>query len=104
MKSPNLSEIVTTTQRNRSMGKEGSAQDKREDKKLAKQHGMTMEQWEKSPQDKAHDAPEAPVPSANHSFPQARAGAHGYGHGVERRQGHLRVSGHSGAHQIGKKR
>lgn len=30
--------------------------------------------------------------------------AHGYGHGVSRRDGALRLSGHSGAHQIGKKR
>jgi len=34
---------------------EGSAKDKREDKMLAKKHGMSMKEWEKSPQDKAHD-------------------------------------------------
>jgi len=34
---------------------EGSAKDIREDKMLAKKHGMTMKEWEKSPQDKAHD-------------------------------------------------
>ena len=34
---------------------EGSAKDKAEDKQLAKKHGMSMKEWEKSPQDKAHD-------------------------------------------------
>lgn len=34
---------------------EGSAKDKREDKMLAKKHGMSMKEWEKSPEDKAHD-------------------------------------------------
>ncbi len=34
---------------------EGSAKDKREDKMLAKKHGMSMKEWEKSPADKAHD-------------------------------------------------
>jgi hypothetical protein len=36
---------------------EGSAKDMREDKALAKKHGMSMSEWEKSPQDKKHDAP-----------------------------------------------
>ncbi len=36
---------------------EGSAKDLREDKALAKKHGMSMSEWEKSPQDKKHDAP-----------------------------------------------
>lgn len=30
-------------------------------------------------------------------------GAHGFGHGVDRRQGPLRMSGHKGAHRIGKR-
>ena len=34
---------------------EGSAKDKAEDKMLAKKHGMSMKEWEKSPEDKAHD-------------------------------------------------
>lgn len=29
--------------------------------------------------------------------------SHGFGHGVEKRQGKLRLSGHPGAHQVGKK-
>lgn len=34
---------------------EGSAKDMREDKAMARKAGMTMKEWEKSPQDKAHD-------------------------------------------------
>lgn len=36
---------------------EGSAKDVREDKMLAKKHGMSMKEWEASPEDKKHDAP-----------------------------------------------
>ena len=35
---------------------EGSAKDKAEDKALAKKHGMSMKEWEKSAADKKHDA------------------------------------------------
>ena len=82
---------------------EGSAQDLREDKILAKKHGMTLEQWEKSAADKAHDAPNNPPSTASHNFPTAR-NAQSFGHGVDRRQGHLRMSGHPGAHRIGCKK
>jgi len=37
---------------------EGSKEDTDEDKKLAKKHGMTLAQWEKSEADKKHDAKE----------------------------------------------
>ena len=36
-------------------------------------------------------------------FPGTHSRAHGYGHGVGQRKGHLRNSGHPGAHRIGKK-
>jgi len=36
--------------------KEGSAKDVREDKKLAKKHGMSMKEWEGSEMDEKHDA------------------------------------------------
>jgi hypothetical protein len=36
---------------------EGSAKDVREDKMLAKKHGMSMKEWEASPEDKKHDKP-----------------------------------------------
>jgi hypothetical protein len=39
------------------MTKEGSAKDMREDKAMAKKHGMTMKQHEASAADKKHDAP-----------------------------------------------
>ena len=35
---------------------EGSPADIREDKRQAKKRGMSMKQWEASPEDKAHDA------------------------------------------------
>jgi len=34
---------------------EGSAKDEAQDKKLAKKHGMSMDEWEKSSLDKKHD-------------------------------------------------
>lgn len=34
---------------------EGSAADEAQDKKLAKKHGMSMSNWEKSAMDKKHD-------------------------------------------------
>ena len=37
------------------ISKEGSPADIREDKKLAKKHGMSMKNWEKSAMDKKHD-------------------------------------------------
>lgn len=77
---PNLTEIATTTLRNRTktMNKtakdakrhgmstkswkssgaakfEDTPKDKREDARLAAKHGMTMKQWEGSPEDRRHD-------------------------------------------------
>ena len=34
---------------------EGSAKDEAQDKKLAKKHGMSMKEWEKSSMDTKHD-------------------------------------------------
>lgn len=45
-------------------GWEGSKEDKDEDAKLAKKHGMTMKQWEKSAADKKHDAKEKKMDEA----------------------------------------
>lgn len=39
-----------------------------------------------------------------HTFHGGRVeGAHGFGHGVNRREGHLRMSGHAHGHRIGKR-
>ena len=38
-----------------------------------------------------------------HSFPKAPHASHGYGHPAPARIGHLRLSGHTGAHRIGKR-
>jgi hypothetical protein len=43
---------------------EGSKEDRDEDAKLAKKHGMTMKQWEKSAADKKHDAKEKKMDEA----------------------------------------
>ena len=40
---------------------------------------------------------------APHQFSKPPAGSHGFGHGVTQRVGHMRVSGHSSAHRIGKR-
>jgi len=46
-----------------------------------------------------------PRAGATHYFPKptGSANASGFGHGVERRVGNLRLSGHAGGHRIGKK-
>lgn len=38
----------------------------------------------------------------SHKFKEASQ-SHGYGHNIGQRSGHLRTSGHSGAHRIGRK-
>lgn len=38
-----------------------------------------------------------------HNFRASAPNSHGYGHPVTQRTGHLRNSGHSGAHRIGKR-
>ncbi len=43
---------------------EGSKEDRDEDAKLAKKHGMTMKQWERSAADKKHDAKEKKMDEA----------------------------------------
>lgn len=40
---------------------------------------------------------------AAHTFGQSPAGAHGFGHAGAQRSGHHRLSGHAGAHRIGRR-
>ena len=49
----------------------------------------------------AHGSDRAPPKMG--AYPAPASGAHGYGHAPDRREGHLRVSGDSRAHRIGKK-
>lgn len=43
-----------------------------------------------------------PLPTS-HIFQGGSTHPHGYGHGVGQRAGHLRTSGHSGGHRVGKR-
>lgn len=40
---------------------------------------------------------------AAHNFPQHKGQVSTHGHGVDKRRGHERISGHPGAHRIGRK-
>ena len=53
---------------------EGSKEDKAEDKKLAKDHGMTLAQWEKSRADKKHDAKEKHMKEDDYASMKTRSG------------------------------
>ena len=54
---------------------EGSKKDLAEDRKLAKKHGMSAKQWERSAADKRHDAPKRKAKRA-----PGKAVAEGPGH------------------------
>jgi hypothetical protein len=97
---------------------EGSYKDSAEDYHAAKRKGISSDDWENSARDrvadqagekrmrddesaKVHDAPRhTPGVSAFANRPKA---SHGFGHPAHARDGHLRNSGHSGAHRLGKK-
>lgn len=125
MPSPGLNEITTTILRNRSMDDnkyEGSAQDMMSDYTAARRKGITPEQYEGSATDRIADAagerrmkgnekskasemkseaPHMPGTPASKNQPKV---SHGYGHPASARSGKLRMSGHSGAHRIGKRK
>lgn len=98
---------------------EGSSEDWRQDYNGAKRKGMTTEQYQDTAGDRVADAAgerrmraeeSNKVQNAPSYKPGTRAStnspkvSHGYGHPAGSRDGHLRCSGHSGAHRIGKKK
>lgn len=98
---------------------EGSPEDWTSDYRQAKRKGISVDQWEDSPSDRLSDnagerkmksddsdtvkhAPEYKQGvSAYSNSPKA---SHGFGHPASARQGHLRMSGSSSAHCIGRKK
>lgn len=71
--------------------------DKAEDTKWAKEDAQM-------PVAAPKDAPPGPAGPAPVPHPKQMKPTHGFGHGEGQKQGNLRCSGHSGAHQIGKKK
>ena len=63
--------------------------------------GKQMDNWLRHEPKASHGKDRAPPKMG--AYPAPAAGAHGYGHAPDHRSGHLRMSGHSGAHRIGKK-
>jgi len=98
---------------------EGSYRDAADDYRAARRKGVPVEQYEGSAHDRIADkagakrSREEEAAKVDHA-PGYKAGvaafsnspkvSHGYGHGTSNRDGHLRNSGHSGAHRIGKKK
>jgi hypothetical protein len=102
-------------------GYENSHHDFMEDYSTARRRGISVEDHEDSARDRIADKAgekhlrdKSNAKAAIKNEPSYKAGqsafanrpktSHGFGHTGAQRQGHLRNSGHSGAHQIGKKR
>ena len=98
---------------------EGSAADWSQDYRGAKAKGMTSEQYEGTAKDRIEDAAGQKRLNADDSdkvqhapdykkgvsaFSNTPKSAHGFGHPTSARDGHLRMSGHSGSHRLGKKK
>lgn len=101
---------------------EGSHEDWKQDYSDSKRRGKTTAEYEGSAHDRIADAAgerrmkadedksesyAKPAPSGHTqgtpAFKNSPKAAHGFGHPTSARDGHLRCSGHSGAHRIGKK-
>ena len=97
---------------------EGSSEDWSADYSAAKRRGKTVADYEGSAHDRIADAAgerkfKAEESSKVQHAPEYKQGvaafanrpkaAHGFGHASSAHDGHLRNSGHSGAHRIGKK-
>ena len=97
---------------------EGSSEDWSNDWATARRRGMSTEDHENSARDRISDAAGERRMAANtkteestpthkpgvSAFANSPKSSHGFGHTASSRDGHLRNSGHSGAHRIGKKR
>lgn len=100
---------------------EGSYKDSADDYRAARRRGMDVEQHEDSARDRISDnAGQRHLDGEDHeksetikhpggyrqgvsAYSNYPKSAHGFGHTGSQRQGHLRMSGSAGAHQIGKK-
>ncbi len=96
---------------------EGSSEDWSSDYRQAKRKGISTDQWEGSAADRLSDnagerkmkaaEPEKEVSGYKQgvsAFDNKPKTSHGFGHTAIQNDGHHRLSGHSGAHRIGKKR
>jgi len=96
---------------------EGSAEDWSSDYRGAKRKGISTSDWEGSAADRLSDnagerkmkavEPEKEAPNykrGGSAFDNKPKTTHGFGHTTAQNDGHHRLSGHSGAHRIGKKR
>lgn len=99
---------------------EGSFKDMMQDSAAARRKGITADQYEGSPADRLADnagekrmreddsskAPDHPggYKQGVSAFSNTPKVSHGFGHPGSAKDGHLRNSGHSGAHRIGKKK
>lgn len=100
---------------------EGSHEDWKADYAGSKRRGISTDDYEDTPHDRISDAAGERRMSAEEDSKKAIAhpggykkgvgafsntpkSSHGYGHPASARQGNLRCSGHSGAHQLGKKK
>ena len=98
---------------------EGSSEDWSKDYNASKRKGMTVEQYEDTAEDRVSDAAGERRMKADESdkvqhAPEYKKGvsafanqpkaSHGFGHPTSARDGHLRNSGHGGAHRIGKRK
>jgi len=95
----------------------GSPEDWVSDYRESKRKGISSDQWEDSASDRLSDnagerkmkaeseKSEAPeYKSGGGAFTNKPKTSHGFGHTAVNHDGHHRMSGHSGAHRIGKKR
>jgi hypothetical protein len=102
-------------------GYENSGADWNQDRRDADRRHMTTSEYEDSAHDRVADKAgekrmrdkdadakvmknETTYKKGGSAFSNTPKSAHGFGHKTEHKKGHLRMSGHAGAHQVGKKK